>query len=176
MAKNIEIKARVRNLTLLEQKARELSGGPPEIIHQRDVFFPCTHGRLKLRRLSPSLGQLVFYDRPDLAGPKTSDYTVVETNEPANLLDALGRALGTSTQVNKTRRLYMVGRTRVHVDTVENLGDFVELEVVMSPGEALSEGEKEADDLMARLGIRREDLVMGAYADLLEACSSSPLL
>ena len=69
--------------------------------------------------------------------------------------------------MRKQRTLYLAGRTRIHVDRVEGLGDFVELEVVLGEGEAVDAGLREAHDLMARLGIAAPALVEGAYVDLL---------
>ena len=70
--------------------------------------------------------------------------------------------------VKKTRYLYLVGQTRVHLDDVEGLGQFMELEVVMGEGQSDAEGQAIAEDLMSRLGVERGDLLEGAYMDLLE--------
>ena len=69
----------------------------------------------------------------------------------------------------KTRHLFMVGQTRVHCDKVEGLGDFMELEVVLSEGEDEAKGVEIANDLMAKLGVRQEDLISGAYMDMILA-------
>ncbi|KAL5475076.1 hypothetical protein EMCRGX_G027130 [Ephydatia muelleri] len=66
----------------------------------------------------------------------------------------------------------MVGQTRIHIDKVEGLGDFIELEVVMYPEQELTEGERIAEDLMSKLGVTKEDLETQAYIDLLPKCSS----
>ncbi|MBL4646441.1 MAG: class IV adenylate cyclase [Rhizobiales bacterium] len=79
----------------------------------------------------------------------------------------LGAAYGEAIIVRKTRLLYLVGRTRIHVDNVEGLGDFMELEVMLDDNENTQAGENEARDLMQKLGIEDNDLVEGAYADLL---------
>jgi predicted adenylyl cyclase CyaB len=71
-------------------------------------------------------------------------------------------------RVVKRRELVIVGRTRVHLDEVEGLGAFVELEVVLGEGEPVDAGTREAHELMDRLGIPRDSLVPGAYIDLLE--------
>jgi predicted adenylyl cyclase CyaB len=77
-------------------------------------------------------------------------------------------AYGEKTIVKKTRTLIIAGRTRIHLDDVKNLGTFVELEVVLGDEETSSSGEKEASDLMIKLGIPENTLIEGAYADLLE--------
>ena len=76
-------------------------------------------------------------------------------------------AYGMTGRVVKQRTLYLAGRTRIHLDRVEGLGDFVELEVVLEDGESAAAGMREAEDLMARLGIDPSALVEGAYVDLL---------
>ncbi|HET9912673.1 MAG TPA: class IV adenylate cyclase, partial [Anaerolineales bacterium] len=75
--------------------------------------------------------------------------------------------------VRKTRYLYLVGQTRVHLDDVEGLGQFIELEVVMREGQSDAEGQVIAEDLMERLGVARSDLLEGAYMDLLESSAES---
>jgi predicted adenylyl cyclase CyaB len=69
--------------------------------------------------------------------------------------------------VRKQRTLYLVGRTRVHLDRVESLGHFLELEVVLATGESADAGIKEARALMTALGLTDDQLVEGAYVDLL---------
>ncbi len=168
MPANIEIKARVRDFSALQARAAALSDAPCQVIVQEDIFFPVPRGRLKLRLLSAGRAQLVYYTRPDQRGPKRSDYHIFETDAPADLKAVLSLALGVRGIVRKTRHLYLVGQTRIHLDQVEGLGEFVELEVVLRPGQGDAEGRAVADDLMARLGIPPADLLEGAYLDLLE--------
>ena len=139
--------------------------GPIDIV-QDDVFFACARGRLKLRTLSVHEGQLIFYRREDLAGPKESFFLIAPTSAPDVLREALSLAYGQIGRVRKHRTLYLVGRTRVHLDRVESLGDFLELEVVLADGEAAEAGVEEAHRLMATLGIAPSQLVEGAYVDL----------
>jgi predicted adenylyl cyclase CyaB len=91
------------------------------------------------------------------------------TAAPDAVRDTLSLAYGQAGRVRKTRRLYHVGRTRVHLDRVEGLGDFVELEVVLVDGEPAQGGVAEAHGLMAALGIAASRLIDGAYVDLLAA-------
>ena len=167
MPTNVEIKARVRDRERLMEMAASLSGGPPAVLHQEDTFFRVPAGRLKLRKLAPTRGELIFYRRPDQPGPKSSDYSISVTSEPDTRREVLAAALGIVGVVRKARWLYLVGQTRVHLDRVEALGDFVEFEVVLHPGQSEEQGQAIAADLMRRLEIDPEDLVAGAYLDLL---------
>ena len=165
---NIEIKAHVRNFDEIRRRAENLSDTPVEVIPQEDTFFNTSQGRLKLRLLSGDRGQLIYYTRPDRGGPKRSDYHISHTSDPANLKRVLELAYGIRGVVQKTRYLYLVGKTRVHLDDVEGLGQFMELEVVMEEGQSDAEGQIIAEDLMASLGVEKTDLLEGAYMDLLE--------
>lgn len=167
MARNVEIKAAVADLSGVARALEALGAGPPLELVQEDTFFAGAHGRLKLRRLSPTSGELIHYHRPDVAGPRTSEYTLVTTTEPDRLREALGAAYGVAGVVRKRRVVRMVGRTRVHLDEVAGLGAFVELEVVLADGEAAEDGVAEAHRLLAALGIPDDALVAGAYVDLL---------
>ena len=169
MPRNIEIKARVADLPALEARAAAIADSGPVAIAQDDTFFRCDAGRLKLRAFADGTGELIFYRRADAGGPKTSSYFLSPTPAPDSLRDLLARAHGTAGRVRKQRTLYLVGRTRVHLDRVEGLGDFMELEVVLADDEAEDDGVREARALMARLGIADKALVSGAYVDLLRA-------
>ncbi len=169
MPSNIEIKARARNFDEIRRRAEGLSHEPVETIPQEDIFFHTPRGRLKLRILSEDRAQLIYYTRPDQEGPKRSDYHISYTSDPANLKRVLELAYGIRGVVRKTRFLYLIGQTRVHLDDVEGLGQFMELEVVMREGQNDLEGQSIAEELMTSLGVEPRDLLEGAYMDLLEA-------
>lgn len=169
MAMNVEIKARIKDIDALRGRIEAISGAPCEEIHQEDTFFPVPKGRLKLRILSPERGELIYYDREDTYEPKPSHYLIAETTNPAALHAVLANALGLRGIVHKSRLLYRVGKTRIHLDTVEGLGYFLELEVVLDQGESVERGEKVAWEIMAKLEIEEANLVRGAYIDLLES-------
>jgi predicted adenylyl cyclase CyaB len=167
MARNIEIKARIESVEAMTAKVATMADqGPVEIV-QDDTFFACERGRLKLRAFSPTDGQLIFYQRANQAGPKESFFVIAPTGSPDTLREALSLAYGHAGRVRKRRTLYLVGRTRVHLDRVEDLGEFLELEVVLSDGETSDAGVEEADRLMQSLGISKDQLIDGSYVDLL---------
>jgi len=166
MARNIEIKARIESVQALVAKAAALATEGPIDIFQDDTFFHCANGRLKLRAFSPQSGELIFYRRPDQQGPKESFYLRSPTPEPDTLRESLTLAYGEAGRVRKHRTLFLAGRTRIHLDRVEGLGDFLELEVVLGEDEASDAGVREAHELMAALGVEPAQLIDGAYVDL----------
>ena len=169
MPLNIEIKARVHNAARLHTLAAALSHTAGTLLCQEDTFFHTPQGRLKLRTLTPTHGELIYYERTDAAGPRASRYTIAPIPTPAALNATLAAALGVRGVVRKQRWLYLVGQTRVHIDEVEGLGTFVELEWVMQPGQIHAEGSRVVAELLQRLEIDEAELIAEAYIDLLSA-------
>jgi predicted adenylyl cyclase CyaB len=167
MPRNIEIKARIESVESLSPQAAALADKGPIELAQDDTFFACKNGRLKLREFSSTKAELIFYRRTDQAGPKESYYLIAPTSVPDILRESLSLAYGQVGRVCKHRTLYLVGRTRIHLDRVENLGHFLELEVVLADDEAAEAGEAIARDLLGKLGISSSQLIEGAYIDLL---------
>jgi adenylate cyclase class IV len=168
VARNVEIKARSRNPARQRELAARIAHCAPVEIVQEDTFYDIPGGgRLKLRTLSPTRGELILYRRADSAAPRLSEYRVVATDRPGELGALLAAALPVRGSVRKRRLLFLVGRTRVHLDDVEGLGDFIEIEVVLGPHEVPRDGEREAHALMTSLEIEDRDLVAEAYVDLL---------
>jgi predicted adenylyl cyclase CyaB len=167
MPRNIEIKARIPDIEVIEPKIAALTDyGPIEMV-QDDTFFGCEEGRLKLRVSSVDKSEVIFYRRAAQKGPKESFYVISQTNSPDSLRGTLSLAYGQTGRVRKRRTLYLAGRTRIHLDRVEDLGNFIELEVVMADGEPSEAGIAEAQRLIAVLGIASTQLIAEAYIDLL---------
>lgn len=169
MPKNVEIKAKLRDRETVEAIVRERADHGPELIVQEDVFFRCATGRLKLRTFADGTGELIFYRRSDTEGPTESEFYKAPLGDPRATAGLLTAALGATGVVRKRRTLYLIGQTRVHLDQVEGLGDYLELEVVLRDGQSTDDGVAIAEQLMADLGIRPDELEAGAYVDLLRA-------
>ena len=174
MPRNVEIKARVNDLAVLLERIAGISDSGPFEIIQDDTFFFCPNGRLKVREFSPEEGELIFYQRMDIAGPKESSYFISPTSSPASLREILSLALGMFGRVRKRRLLFLTGSTRIHLDEVEGLGHFMELEVILTDGQSVEDGEAIARKVMKQLAIAGEDLLVGAYIDLLIDTSKRP--
>jgi predicted adenylyl cyclase CyaB len=167
MARNIEIKARAHQFDQLRERAAALAAEPPMIFRQQD-FYDVPNGRLKLRQFDDNTpAELIFYQRDDRDGPKVSYYSRSPVTNPEAMHTLLAQALNTRGIVNKERHVYNVGRSRIFLDRVDGLGDFVELEVLLAQDDDEADGEKEASELFAKLGVPAADLVPVAYVDLL---------
>jgi len=170
MPANVEIKARIPSVQALLSLVRSLGDDEhPQLIHQDDTFFAVPNGRLKLRVFGDGSGELIHYRRTDVLGPKLSDYVLTPVPEPETLREALIRACGLLGRVRKERILVLAGPTRIHLDRVDGLGDFLELEVTLAEGQTEAEGTAIAQALMTQLGVTPDHLVSGAYLDLLRA-------
>ncbi|MDQ8153397.1 MAG: class IV adenylate cyclase [Gemmatimonadota bacterium] len=172
MPRNIEIKARIASVAALVPRAAAIANQGPTQIAQDDTFFPCDAGRLKLRAFSDGSGELIFYRRADQQGPKESYYLLSRTADAAALRELMTQAYGQRGRVVKQRTLFLAQRTRIHLDVVDGLGDFLELEVVLEDHESTATGVAVAHEVMASLGVAPSQLIDGAYVDLLSAGSA----
>jgi predicted adenylyl cyclase CyaB len=172
LARNIEIKAHIPSVAAVLERAAALADEGPTEIWQDDTFFECRAGRLKLRTFADGEGELIFYRRSDEHGPKESFYVRTPTAAPDSLRETLALAYGVVGRVRKHRTLFIAGRTRIHLDVVESLGHFLELEVVLREDEPTEAGIREAHELMQRLGVAPSQLIDRAYVDLLATSES----
>nr|XP_002127902.1 uncharacterized protein LOC100182215 [Ciona intestinalis] len=172
MPRNVEIKAKIDNFDNFIQRVTSLSGDNGSVLEQQDFFYNCATGRLKLRSCTENgvnRSQLIFYTRPDSNGPKLSSFIVTPVQELKTMDDILTSTMGRKGIVTKQRTLFMIGQTRVHVDKVERLGNYMELEVMLRVDQSPEDGAKVANDLMRKLEISESQLVVGAYMDLINA-------
>ncbi len=165
---NFEIKARCEDLAAARDRAARLATDYIGIDHQVDTYFLTRCGRLKLRESSLSGGQLVPYLRPDQPGPSRSDYRIVPVPDPVGTKALLTEILGLHRVVDKRREIFLVDNVRIHLDRVEGLGSFLELEAVFD-GDAAAEAEqrRKLEHLMWELGVAPADLVARSYEGLL---------
>lgn len=161
MPRNVEVKIRVPDLDAIALRARDVGAEERGVFRQVDTYFKA-EGRLKLREMDAS-AELIRYSRPDVSGLRTSNYTITPVTDP----EAVKRSHEITVVVSNTRRLLMLGRTRIHLDRVEGLGDFLELEVILADGEDEARGREEAEAILRSLGIAEAERVAGSYSDLL---------
>lgn len=164
---NVEIKARCEDLasirTMLRQRGAEFVGED----HQIDTYFQVPDGRLKLREGTIERA-LIFYRRPDQAGPKPSDVVRYTPKPDADLKTVLTQALGVWVVVDKRREIYYVDNVKFHLDRVKELGPFVEIEAIgEDEGATRDTLQAQCEAYLERFDIAEEALVSVSYSDLL---------
>jgi adenylate cyclase, class 2 len=166
---NVEIKARCSDLEPVRAALRRRRADYRGLDRQTDTYFRCPTGRLKLRE-GDIENALIHYARADQAGPKESVVTLCPIQRDALLRPVLEQALGVLVAVRKRREIWFVGNVKIHLDEVDELGSFVEIEAI-DAGCSLGREHLQAqcEELMALLGVRREDLLERSYSDMLLA-------
>lgn len=164
--RNLELKANDRDPGRSREICEGLGAENRGILLQEDTYFSVPRGRLKLRREKGSPSQLIAYERPDGSGQRESRYRIVEVEDDQGLEAALAGALGIKAVVRKARQLFTYEGVRIHLDRVDDLGCFIELEGVAPEDTPLACFEVLFADLRRELGIQDADLVGGSYCDL----------
>ncbi|MDZ7267424.1 MAG: class IV adenylate cyclase [candidate division KSB1 bacterium] len=176
---NLEFKARLHDRPALLAVLQTLPATFAGVFRQCDTYFQVASGRLKLREITPLTPaeaapaecQLIYYQRPDVAAVKRSDYALAPVHDAGRMKQVLRQALGVRVVVVKRRELYLLampgGGIRIHLDQVEGLGEFVEVEAVAGDASHAARAEAEAHRLLHVFGVRRADLISGSYADML---------
>jgi len=164
---NIEIKARSNNLDKIREILKSKNADFKGIDHQVDTYFKVNNGRLKLREGGIE-NYLIHYQREDKEGPKQSDVTLFKSDSKSSLKEILTQALGVLVVVDKKREIYFIDNVKFHLDIVENLGSFVEIEAIDDDGTVGKDKLLEQCQFFLDLFmISPKDLISVSYSDLL---------
>lgn len=179
--RNVELKARDQDPERTLAAALAHGAVDQGTLQQKDTYYAAREGRLKLREEragdAPATATLIAYARADEAAARTSAYHLVEVPDAAALSAALDASLGTVVVVDKFRRLLPWEGVRIHLDAVEGLGAWVELEAVAPAGSDLSDEHRKVAELRAVLGMDDAHVVARGYAAmLLEGGAATPRL
>lgn len=164
MPRNIEIKARIPGIEYGEKIAQSIGARFVGVLRQTDTYFEVVRGRLKLRQIHGDHDELIFYKRDESSSIRASAYEVFACSDAPGLKALLTGALGQIAEVKKTRLLYMFQEVRIHLDSVDGLGEFLEVEapVLISPEQSRSK----VHTLIDHFSIRDGDFLDGSYLDL----------
>jgi predicted adenylyl cyclase CyaB len=162
--RNLEFKARLGDSTTVLKRARELGADLWGDLRQTDTYFAVDSGRLKLRETAGFQAELIYYERDENGEGRASDYENAHSADADALRSVLSHALGVVATVKKRRTLLVLDSTRFHLDNVEGLGSFIELEAAVKQDEA--DARLRIDALVAELGFDWSDCLRTSYLDM----------
>ncbi|MDO8590781.1 MAG: class IV adenylate cyclase [bacterium] len=165
---NVEIKAKCLDHNKVRRVLKSQGADFRGTDHQVDTYFKVNSGRLKLREGNIE-NFLIYYDRENKEGPKESKIILFKNNPDSTLKDILINANGILTVVDKKREIYFIKNVKFHIDIVESLGSFIEIEAIDKDG-SLGKDKLyvQCQEYMKLLGISESDLISGSYSDLLK--------
>lgn len=162
--KLLELKCKVGSLDDVKKSVNKLKARYIGVFHQIDTYFNVQKGRLKLREVeNEKKSDLIYYEREEILEPKESDVLIVEIQNTASFKDIMTKVLGKKVVIDKTREIYRHKETQIHLDTVKDLGSFVEFERRLND---LQIDHKALEELIRHFDLKKEDLVRGSYSDL----------
>ena len=164
---NIEIKARCNNPDAVRKVLNERNAIFKGIDFQIDTYFNCPNGRLKLREGNIE-HNLIHYNREDKAGPKKAIITLYNSKRNSTLKEILTNSLGILVVVKKKREIYFIENIKFHIDTVEQLGSFIEIEAIDTAGTIGEEKlRQQCQEYIKLFNIQPSDLIPFSYSDML---------
>lgn len=167
--KNIEIKVKVPDRAAMMRLIRKLGAKRQGILRQTDTYFDAPNGRLKLREEnSRDEADFIFYSRPDKRASRLSEYDIMKVAEAdvKRMKSFLAKSLSVKVIVKKERTLFIYQHTRIHLDRVSGLGDYLELETVVEK-QSLADATGEHMAAISALGLDLCEKIPVSYSDLL---------
>ena len=164
---NIEIKAKSNNHDKIREFLKSHNADFKGIDHQIDTYFKVNKGRLKLREGNIE-NFLIYYERENKEGPKQSNIILFKSASGSSLKSILISANGVLTVVDKKREIYFIENVKFHLDTVQGLGMFMEIEAIDKDGDIGKEKLLEqCNKYLKYFEISKSDLISVSYSDLL---------
>jgi adenylate cyclase class 2 len=164
---NVEIKARSKSPEFVRKYLLHHKADFKGLDEQADTYFNVPNGRLKLREGNIE-NNLIYYDRHDRPGPKSSSFHLVKVDDAKGLKEVLEKSLGIKMIVRKKREIYYIDNVKFHIDEVPGLGSFIEIEAGnILADKAEAELLEQCNYYLQEFRIKDEDLVALSYSDML---------
>jgi len=165
MPRNLELKARISSVPDAVNVARRIGAKAKSILHQHDIYYKIPCGRLKLRIINNRSAELIFYNRPNKKGSRSSNYFILPVSNLKLTNEFYTAVFGQKIVVEKNRRLFLYKNSRIHIDEVRGLGSFIEFEVLVKYGDM--QARKLFKLLCKEFEIKRTDTIASSYSDML---------
>jgi adenylate cyclase, class 2 len=134
---------------------------------QIDTYFQVPNGRMKLREGNIE-NYLIHYVRSNDASAKLSEVLLYKSQPESELKAILTKALGVKVVVKKERKIFFIQNVKFHLDEVEGLGTFVEIEAIDTDGtHTIHDLQRQCTHFQALLGIETQNMVAISYSDMM---------
>ncbi len=164
MPTNLELKAKVKSINDIKLLLNDIGATFSCKMVQVDTYFNVRNGRLKLREIDEKESQLIYYERNESTTEMWSNYLIVKVEEATRLKEVMAASNGIRAVVKKLRELYTYENCRIHIDEVEGLGSFIELEVIHNDSGTKT---KELYNMMKeKLSVEIEEIINTSYSDI----------
>lgn len=164
----VELKARVNSHNDLRNQLSEIGAEYIGTFNQIDHYFEVPEGRLKLREVKGNkTAMLIYYERENIAGPKLDEAFILKIQDFKDFKKILNKILNPLILIEKVREIYRFQGTQIHLDTVKNLGTFIEFERKTDYNSNMVEkNQRILEKLMVILKITPSNLETLSYSDL----------
>ena len=163
MPVNLELKIKLKSFNIVKKILKEINAEFVKTLNQKDVYYKNHGGLLKLR-IENSEQSIIKYLRDEKGIDRFSAYEVLHF-AGGNAENFFSKVFKVETVVQKKRQLFMYYNTRIHLDTVEGLGNFLELETLVLNGKA--DAKKRYNEIIKLLKLDKYDSIRKSYRNLM---------
>ncbi len=162
---SVEWKAELRDPSLVRAVLRRAGAVHADTLDQRDTYFRVADGMLKKRESPGEPTEFIHYRRAYYLRPKISRFTVYSEEQAAERFGTLPMPVWLV--VEKKREVWLDGGARIHLDAVQHLGDFIEIELLVSRKQTLRACHDHTARLRRLLGPLVGEPIAVGYAQLM---------
>lgn len=165
--RNIELKVILDDDKHVVKAVKKIGARFKLRMRQIDTYYKSKNGRLKIREINNKYFELIFYQRPDRLSSKISNYFLLKMkrDQTGIMKNILRVILGEKNIIRKVRNFWLYKNTRIIIDNVAGLGNFLELETVMRKS-GLKYAHKEHNEIIKLLSLSKFKKVSKSYSDL----------
>ena len=163
MPTNLELKIKLKSFRKTKEILNRIEAEDRGVLNQKDIYYSVPQGLLKLR-IENEKESLIYYNRNEKGKTRWSEYDFLK------FIDGGGgeffkRIFKMEVTVQKKRELYYYDDTRIHLDNVKSLGNFLELETLVVNGK--TDAQIRFKKIIELLNLNTENQIRKSYRDLL---------
>jgi len=163
MPTNLELKIRVISHQSIKKILEQIGAEYKGMLKQKDVYYSVPNGLLKLR-IENGSESLILHNRNENNKNRWSDFEFIKfANDNGEKF--FSKLFDVEVIVKKKRELFYYDDTRIHLDKVNNLGNFLELETLVINGK--TDAIKRFVKIIHILKLDESKQIRKSYRDLL---------